>query len=42
MQAQVCVCEVSDITPVLDFMLSRENRAAIKGGRGKAVWTEQT
>lgn len=36
------VCEVSDITPVLDFMLSRENRAEIKGCRGEAVWTERT
>lgn len=36
------VCEVSDITPVLDFMLSRENRAGIKGWRGEVVWTERT
>lgn len=35
-------CEVSGIIPVLDFMLSRENRAEIKGCRGEAVWTERT
>ncbi len=38
------VCEVSGIPPVLDFMLSRENRAGIKGygGGGGVDWANLT